>query len=61
MIKEKERKIDFVISDMRTCKHCTGHMRFYRGTFSCMMCGREVDHICEECLANKEELLVETA
>ncbi len=61
MIKANKKNIDFVESDVRTCKHCTGNMRLYRGTFSCMMCGREVDHICGDCLANKEELLVETA
>lgn len=60
MIEENGMKMDFNVGK-GACKHCTGHMRFYRGTFSCMMCGREVDHVCEDCLANKEELLVETA
>lgn len=32
------------------CEHCGGIIREYRGSVSCMMCGRESGHSCPECL-----------
>lgn len=37
------------------CKHCGGIMRYYRGSTSCLMCGREGDHECPHC-QNAERL-----
>ncbi len=44
---------------VRVCNHCGGHLRFYQGSFTCLMCGRDVDHSCKDCLAS-HDLLVET-
>jgi len=33
----------------KTCTHCGGIMRYYLGSWSCMMCGRDVDHKCPRC------------
>ena len=32
------------------CKHCGGIMRYYRGSVSCLMCGRDGEHECPNCL-----------
>ncbi|MDH5541433.1 MAG: hypothetical protein OEY64_00575 [Nitrospinota bacterium] len=34
---------------VRVCNHCGGTLRFYRGSLSCLMCGRDVDHSCKDC------------
>lgn len=44
----------------RVCGHCGGYLRFYRGTLSCLLCGRDVDHACKDCIAS-QDLLVKTA
>ncbi|VAX15021.1 hypothetical protein MNBD_NITROSPINAE01-1648 [hydrothermal vent metagenome] len=31
------------------CKHCGGVVRAYRGSTSCLMCGRDEKHECEMC------------
>ncbi len=54
--KEETRKKTAV----RVCRHCGGHLRFYQGSLTCLMCGRDVDHHCKDCLAS-HDLLVETA
>lgn len=41
---------------VRVCKHCGGHLRFYRGSHSCLMCGRDIDHHCKDCLASQDSL-----
>lgn len=45
---------------VRVCRHCGGHLRYYRGSLTCLMCGRDVDHHCTHCIAS-QDLLVETA
>jgi len=35
------------------CYHCGGIMRYYRGTVSCMMCGRDHTHTCSNCIEKK--------
>jgi predicted amidophosphoribosyltransferase len=35
------------------CRHCGGIMRYYRGSVTCMMCGRDGSHQCLNC-ARKE-------
>lgn len=37
------------------CKHCGGIMRYYRGSLSCLMCGREREHECPNCI-NSDKL-----
>ncbi|MFW2331359.1 MAG: hypothetical protein ACN4E2_03585 [Nitrospinota bacterium] len=32
-----------------TCTHCGGIIREYRGSESCLLCGREKGHTCVEC------------
>ena len=44
----------------RICRHCNGQLRFYRSELTCLMCGRNVDHFCKDCMHTKD-LLVETA
>jgi hypothetical protein len=39
---------------VRVCRHCGGHLRFYRGSHSCLMCGRDIDHNCKDCLASQD-------
>jgi hypothetical protein len=39
---------------IRACRHCGGHLRFYRGSHSCLMCGRDIDHNCSGCLASQD-------
>ncbi len=31
------------------CKHCGGLVRLYRDGINCIMCGRTMEHRCEEC------------
>lgn len=45
---------------VRICTHCGGRLRFYRGTLTCLMCGRDVDHICKDCQGSNG-LVVEIA
>jgi hypothetical protein len=35
------------------CKHCGGRMRYYMGDYSCLMCGREIYHLCKGCPSGK--------
>ncbi|GMT43137.1 MAG: hypothetical protein IEMM0002_1548 [bacterium] len=61
MVKKVLRKSNNqFINGTRICKHCNGHLRYYHGTLTCLMCGRDVDHVCQECMDN-EDLLVKTA
>jgi len=32
------------------CRHCGGLMRYYRGSVSCIMCGRDGVHHCSNCI-----------
>ncbi|MDH5510336.1 MAG: hypothetical protein OEZ32_08275 [Nitrospinota bacterium] len=32
------------------CAHCGGIMRYYMGTVSCLLCGRDHTHHCQMCL-----------
>ena len=34
---------------VRVCNHCRGTLRYYRGSHTCLMCGRDVDHECDSC------------
>ncbi len=49
-LKEKIQKRTAV----RACQHCGGHLRYYRGSHSCLMCGRDIDHNCKDCLASQD-------
>jgi len=31
------------------CNHCGGLIRYYHGSDSCLMCGREIGHKCTDC------------
>ena len=31
------------------CNHCGGPVRLSLGGYSCMMCGRSIQHSCENC------------
>jgi len=31
------------------CEHCGGPMRLYRDGINCLMCGRALEHRCENC------------
>lgn len=32
------------------CNHCGGNLTMNGDLLSCLMCGREADHLCENCL-----------
>lgn len=32
------------------CNHCGGNLTMNGDILSCLMCGREADHLCENCL-----------
>jgi len=44
---EKSKEI---MTPQGVCKHCGGIMRYYRGSTSCLMCGREKEHECPNCI-----------
>jgi len=33
-----------------TCNHCKGVLAHNGETYSCLMCGRDMDHKCERCI-----------
>ncbi|MDH5639249.1 MAG: hypothetical protein OEZ04_12240, partial [Nitrospinota bacterium] len=33
------------------CAHCGGIMRYYMGTVSCLLCGRDHTHHCHMCVS----------
>ena len=33
-----------------TCNHCNGSITYNGDSYFCLMCGRESDHECENCL-----------
>lgn len=35
------------------CGHCGGIMRYYMGTVSCLLCGRDHTHYCQNCVTPK--------
>lgn len=35
------------------CNHCGGVLRFFEDDISCLMCGRNVNHFCENCLNSR--------
>ncbi|VAX20488.1 hypothetical protein MNBD_NITROSPINAE03-1934 [hydrothermal vent metagenome] len=44
-------------SDPKTiCKHCGGIMRYYRGSTTCLLCGRDGSHTCQRCQYADEDL-----
>lgn len=49
-------KISHKKAGVRVCQHCGGHLRYYRGSHSCLMCGRDIDHHCKDCLASQDQL-----
>ncbi len=36
------------------CEHCGGPLRLYRDGINCLMCGRSLDHKCENCRCSTE-------
>ena len=36
------------------CNHCGGALRFLQEGASCLMCGRDASHFCENCLTNQK-------
>jgi len=38
----------------RVCGHCGGILRYYRGSVSCLMCGRDESHTCPNCVSVAE-------
>ena len=46
---------------VRVCNHCGGTLRFYRGSLSCLMCGRDVDHACKDCEIHSHERVLAEA
>ncbi len=51
----KENDTKQFMTPENSCRHCGGIMRDYRGSVSCMMCGREVEHQCERCITAQRE------
>ncbi len=49
------------------CNHCGGNLTMNGDILSCLMCGREADHLCDNCLikpgqnAGKEKKEAKTA
>ncbi|MBI4665581.1 MAG: hypothetical protein HY751_04130 [Nitrospinae bacterium] len=39
----------------KTCSHCGGILRYYLGSWSCMMCGRDSNHACSSCSQSKSD------
>jgi predicted RNA-binding Zn-ribbon protein involved in translation (DUF1610 family) len=54
VMKKKDEKGFMTPTEQSSCTHCGGIMRDYRGSVSCMMCGREEGHQCERCLTRSE-------
>ncbi|MBI5816462.1 MAG: hypothetical protein HZB29_12725 [Nitrospinae bacterium] len=54
-----------IVSLEKSCKHCGGIMRYYLGSWSCMMCGRDSEHECPRCktvqVASRPGELLKTA
>ncbi len=44
-----QRKEHNMKAMVRVCHHCGGLLRQYRGSLTCLMCGRDVDHECQNC------------
>lgn len=38
----------------RFCNHCGGPLRPYRDSVTCLMCGRDADHMCKDCISIQE-------
>jgi len=38
-----------LVSAKGACKHCGGIIRYYRGSDSCLLCGRSANHECPKC------------
>jgi len=49
-----------VTAHKEVCHHCGGILRYYRGSVSCLMCGRDKEHHCATC-AEKNDALMRTA
>jgi len=37
------------------CAHCGGIMRYYMGSVSCLLCGRDHTHHCQRCVYPNHE------
>ena len=53
--KRIKRRIKKKIDNEIRCNHCSGAFRGQEEIETCLMCGREKDHICENCLYAPEE------
>ncbi|MBF0635237.1 MAG: hypothetical protein HQK85_11315, partial [Nitrospinae bacterium] len=51
-----EEKKESVKSDEQICSHCGGILRYYLGSWSCMMCRRDAGHECRNCAHPRHEL-----
>ena len=48
--KRIKRRIKKKVDNEVRCNHCSGAFRGHEEIETCLMCGREKDHICENCL-----------
>ena len=48
--KRIKRRIKKKVANEIRCNHCNGAFRGHEEIETCLMCGREKDHICKNCL-----------
>ena len=48
--KRIKRRIKKKVNNEVRCNHCSGAFRGHEEIETCLMCGREKDHICKNCM-----------
>ena len=38
------------------CRHCGGTFKYYQDEASCLMCGRDSKHFCDNCLTDSHSI-----